>query len=496
MSQEMDRTRDGLRDLATALGDWSAGRGPLYGKLGAALGRAAAEGAMLPGDRLPSERRLAEALAVSRATVVAAYDDLRSRGVLTSRQGSGTRVAPAAAPARSDGRIRGGRGGAIFQRLIDGPNELISLTCAAENGAPEIAGALDEVARDDLPGLLAGSGYHPRGLPSLRSAIAQHYQRAGLPTSEDEVLVTTGAHQALVLVTDLYVRRRSTVVVEAPSWPGCIDVFHAAEARLRSVPLDDAGIDPLGLRTVLADAEPALLYVMPTYHNPTGVLMSATRRRQVAELAAGYGVPVMEDNAYAGLAERDGDVPAPLAAHAPEGAEILTVDSLGKAVWGGLRMGWVRAPGHVIDRLARRKALADLGSPVLDQALAARLLPRLDELTARRSALLRDRMELLEQLLRRHLPDWRWRRPAGGSGLWVELPGVDAGVFAQVALRHGVEIVPGAAMDPDGGHDDHVRIPFTFAPEVLVELVRSLASAAAELARHGPTDSCPLRPIV
>ncbi len=482
--------------LAATLGDWSSGPGPLHRKLTEALRRLADEGALAPGDRLPSERALAGMLAVSRSTVVAAFDELRNEGMLESRQGSGTRLA--AGPARlADGRVPGGRGATIFQRLIDGPGELISLACAVEGGAPEIADVLQEVLRHDLAELLHDPGYQPRGLPALRAAIAEHYTSLGLPTRIDEVLVTTGAHQALVLVAELYRRNLTTVLVEAPSWPACLDVFHAAGARLSAVPLDGEGIDACALATALREHQPALLYVMPTYHNPTGVLMSTARRKQVAELAAQHDVPVLEDNAYAGLTLGPGEAaPAPLAAYSPADAEVLTVESLGKAVWGGLRIGWVRAPAAIIERLARRKAVADLGSPVLDQALAARLLPRLSELAARRSDELRGRLDLLERLLGEHLPRWRWQRPDGGSALWVQLPGADAAAYAQVALRHGVEVVPGSAMDPSGGHDSYLRLPFTFPPETLTQLVSRLAAAWSDLERHGPCEARPLRPIV
>ncbi|MQA84817.1 MAG: aminotransferase class I/II-fold pyridoxal phosphate-dependent enzyme [Streptosporangiales bacterium] len=497
MLDEVDRSRDGAA-LADVLGDWSTGPGPLYRKLATALRRAVDEGALLPGERLLSERHLSRTLAVSRATVVAAYDELRAGGVLESRRGSGTHVTARARPPVDDGRVRGGRGTAIFQRLIDGPGPLISLTCAAEGGIPELAEVVQEVARHDLPDLLAEHGYHPRGLPALRIAIADYYTAAGLPTCADEVLVTTGAHQALVLVADLYIRVRTTVLVESPSWPGCFDVFHAAGARLSGVPMDDEGIEVRALGAALAGQAPSLLCVMPTYHNPTGILMSPARRRQVAALAARHCVPVVEDNAYTGLEPLDGvgGVPAPVAAYAPEGAEVLTVSSLSKAVWTGLRIGWVRAPGEIVERLARRKALADLGSPLLDQAVAARLMSRVADLTVRCSASLRERLDLLERLLREQLPSWRWRRPDGGSSLWVELPGADAAVYAQVALRHGVEVVPGAAVDPEGTHDNYLRMPLTFPPDTLVELVRRLARAWAELQRHGPCDDAPLHPIV
>lgn len=146
-------SRATLRALAAVLGDWSSGPGSLYRKLTEALRRLVEEGALAPGERLPAERELAGALAVSRSTVVTAFDELRGQGVVASRQGSGTRVAAGPLP-RADGRVPGGQGAAIFQRLIDGPGELISLACAAGGGAPEIAGALEDVLRHDLPALL------------------------------------------------------------------------------------------------------------------------------------------------------------------------------------------------------------------------------------------------------------------------------------------------------------------------------------------------------
>ncbi|RCG33327.1 PLP-dependent aminotransferase family protein [Sphaerisporangium album] len=476
------------RDVVTLLGDWATGRGPLYRRLANAIGGAVEDGALLPGDRLPSERKLAQTLRVSRATVVAAYEELRARSLLVSRQGSGTRIARdvKVRPPTADGRVPGGTAVTIFQRLIDGPGELISIAVAAGGAAPELAVALRELVRDDLDELLAGPGYHPSGLPALREAIAAHLTGAGLPTAQDEILVTTGAHQGLVLVTELYVRPGATVVVESPNWPGCLDVFRAAGARLATVPLDDEGPEIGAVAALLRERKPALLYLMPTYHNPTGLLMSATRRRRIAELAAEHEVPVLEDNAYMTYHPESEAVPAPLAAYAPARAEMLSLGSLAKAVWGGLRIGWVRGPAEIVQRLARRKVLADIASPVLDQALAARLLPRLEEILAARAKELGEQLDHVDALLRARLPGWRWRRPDGGGALWVELPGVDATAFAQVAVRHGVDVVPGGAMDPGGGHANHIRLPFTFAPEVLDELVDRLARAWAEFERHGP----------
>jgi DNA-binding transcriptional MocR family regulator len=472
--------------LVEYLGDWMTMRGPLYRRLADALADGITSGDLPAGERLPSERDLAKMLTVSRATVVAAYDELRGGGLVDSVRGSGTRVSTAVRPRRSgdDGRVPGGRATSIFQRLVDGPGKIFSLAMAVEPAAPELGNAVWDLAREDLPELMADVGYHPRGFPALREAICDHFGDQLLPTVPDQVLVTNGAQQVIGLVAQMYLKPGCTVVVESPSWPGCLDVFRAAGARLVSVPLDEDGVRPDALARAFAEHNPALAYVMPTYHNPTGVLMSASRRRRVAEIAAKYRVPLLEDNAYAGLRTLAGaEAPPPIAAYAPDNAEILSIGSLAKTVWAGLRIGWVRGPAEIVERLARHKVRADLGNAVLDQALAARLLPKLTDIAAGRRDTLVRRLAHLEGLLTEALPSWRWQTPAGGSALWVALPGVNAQVFAQVALRHGVEVVPGSATDPSGAHDNHIRIPFTLPEAEVTELVARLSSAWGELIR-------------
>ncbi|WP_214318449.1 aminotransferase-like domain-containing protein [Nonomuraea sediminis] len=471
-------------ELIDLLGEWSSAEGPLYRRLTEAFVRAVRSGDLCTGDRLPSERRLADALSVSRATVVAVYDALRGSGLVETRRGSGTRVSGAAVVHRvpGDGRVQGGQATAVIQRLVAQPPNLISLGQAAEAGGPDLAQALLDLIREDLPGLIRDAGYHPAGLPALRAAIAAHHTAHGLPTTSDQVLVTTGATQAVSLSAQLYLGRGSTTIVESPGWPGCLDVLRAAGSQLVGVELDSDGIRIDRLAAALAEHRPALLYVMPTYHNPTGILMSAGRRRRVAELAAEHGVTLLEDSAHA-AALAPGQAPPPIAAH-PAGGTVLTVGSLTKAVWGGLRIGWIRAPQDAVARLARIKALNDLGSPLLDQALAARLLPELPALAPGRDRIRRERLAAITRLLAEQLPDWRWQEPQGGSVLWIRLPpGTDARIYAQVALRHGVEVIPGATMDPTGAHDNYLRLPCSFAPDTSAELVSRLSTAWAALPR-------------
>lgn len=487
--------------LLHVLGDWSAGDGPLYRQLADAIRRAVEEGALSAGATLPAERRLAILLAVSRATVVAAYDQLRGDGMVESRRGSGSRIATGIRASQvpgSDGRVPGGYSAVLFQRLIDGPGMVLSLSTAASEADHTVSTALREVARHDLEAAMRDPGYQPLGIAPLRAGIAGYLGRVGLPSSPGQILVTIGAHQAISLIAGLYLRPGSRVAVEAPSWPACLDIFRASGAVLVPVPVDADGIRPAALARVLAEAPVDLIYLMPTYHNPTGAMLSATRRRRIVELAAEHKVVVVSDDALSGVS-LGGDVPLPVAgfeaAAAGRPVTLLELGSLSKSVWGGLRIGWVRGPADVINRLARRKALADLGSPIIDQLVAARIVTELDTLIARRVPERQAQLARLEELLTKHLPSWRWARPAGGPSLWIELPGVDAAVFAQVALRHGVEAIPGRSMDPAGGHDSYLRMPYCFGDEFLDEVVVRLAAAWADLRQHGPWVPR-LRPVV
>ncbi|MFI5707574.1 PLP-dependent aminotransferase family protein [Kribbella sp. NPDC051620] len=292
----MDRSGDPAA-LASLIGHHlTEHSGGLYRRLADAIGALIGSAELPVGARLPAERPLAEALAVSRSTVVAAYDELRARGLVESRRGSGTTVAPAASKGRSraDKRMPTGYGESLFHRIAHGPSEVIAMTYAVDPGIPELAAEVEDLARTELPLLLQGVGYHPRGLQVLRERIADHFAESGLPTTPDEIVVTSGAHQAIALVTQMYLRTGAAVVIEQPSWPGCFDLFAAAGGRVVGVPLDDAGVRPDLLAAAFSEHQPAMLFVMPTFHNPTGRLMSSARRRQVAELAARHGVVVVE----------------------------------------------------------------------------------------------------------------------------------------------------------------------------------------------------------
>lgn len=467
-------------ELRDALDGWRLADGPLSQRLAAALARAIGRQDILPGTGLPPERLLAAQLGVARTTVSAAYRLLHQRGLVTRRQGRGTRVTGAdggQAGARSAELVTSLQRNVLFRRLGESPADAIDLLASSAPPGPAVRAAVTAAAAAvDADALMDGHGYQPLGYPPLRRAIAARLTARGLPTDEEEILVTGGGQQAISLLASCYLTPGAPVVLEDPTFPGAIDAFRAAGGRIVTVP---AGGGPAGCAESLAMAisqNPVrAIYLMPTFHNPIGSVLPEPARRDVARLARSTGVPVIEDDTLAELA-LDGEPPPPLAAHARD-AQIASVGSLSKLYWAGLRIGWIRAPRPMIAQLGRLKAVADLGTSLVSQAMAVHLLAGLDEARQPRRRELAERLAHLEELMRRLLPGWAWRRPGGGLSLWARLPGGSSAELAQVASRHGVLIAPGEVMSPTAGCGEFVRLPFDHDGPTLDEGITRLAAA-------------------
>jgi DNA-binding transcriptional MocR family regulator len=480
--------------LETILGLWSDGPGPLHRKLSDALRAAVDDGRLAAGQRLPSERDLAGRLALSRSTVVTAYDTLRAEGVVESRQGSGTRVRGLSARRQRPADRPPMTVSPVYRTLIEVRDDVISLACATFPAHPLVAEAAAEVLGGDGHKLLAHHGYVPAGLLVLREALAERLTDLGTPTTPDQLLITTGAQQAVNLAVQLLVHAGDVVVVESPSFGGTLDVVRTRGARVTGVPVDDLGVDARGVAHAVAEWDAALIYLMPTFHNPTGARLAPNRRRDLAELVTERNIPLVEDNALENTPLDDERVP-PIAAYAPPGAPVLSAGSFSKVAWGGLRVGWMRGPAPLIGRMAELKAVNDLGSPLFEQAIAARLVPHLDEMSDDHRAMLNRNLDSVTSMLTELLPRWRWERPTGGPSLWVELPSGSASAYSQVALRFGVEVIPGDQMSPTGDDRRKLRLPFSAEPPVLEETVRRLARAWEA---YVPRDdgATPRRPVV
>ena len=470
-----------ISDLTRALGDFPHGEGPLYQQLADAIAAAVERSDLLPGTRLPPERTLAEALKLSRTTVVQAYARLREAGTIESRHGSGTWVKRSGKigwPSQQEHEVSTAfRRNVVFRSLIERSEDSINFVSTQLAPLPEVDEAVKAVARKGAAVLGHGEGYFPMGLPALRQAVAAHFRREGLPTRAEEVLITNGAQQAISLVAGLLVGRGETVVTEDPTYIGAIDVFGSAGARVLALPGAADSIDLDRLRSLLA-MRPRLLYLVPTFHNPTGALMPEETRKEIARLCQELQVPVVEDNAVAGISFGRRP-PPPIAAFAPS-APILTIGSLSKLFWTGLRIGFIRGPETWIARLGRFKALSDLGGPLLSQAVAVALLEHTAAAEKLRRRELGERMKLLTDLIKQNLPGWTWQKPDGGLLLWVQLPDGNAEELAQIAQRHGVALVAGPANSPDHRFADYVRLPIVGDAATMTEGIARLARAAAE----------------
>ncbi len=489
-------------DIRDRLGEWTGNGQPLYAALADGLERLIRAGSLAPTTRLPSERRLAGLLSVSRGTVVAAYDALRERGLVCARQGSGTVVADSASPLsgpREAHVVAALAGGSIFGGLLD-PVEgerLIDLRAACWGGCDDLPEGIFDLSGPEFAELRGGTGYFPAGIPALRAAIADHLGTRGLPTRPEEVVVTAGAQQAIALLGQLFLGRGDVALVEDLTYPGAMEAFAAAEAQVVGVPIGPAGVDLDALDRMVARARPRLVFLVPTGHNPTGVTMPALARQRLAELAARWDTVVIDDQAL-GESWLDEPPPPPLAAFSPsararaaarpsapsaEHGQVLTVGSLSKPAWGGLRIGWVRGPEATMARLARLRTSQDLATSALSQAAALRLVPHLDEVTSRRRAEHRRRDQLLRDALARALPEWTFQPPSGGLCLWVRIADGSSLDFAPVAARAGVGVAPGPLFSPRHAYSDHLRLPLSLRPELLAEGVRRLAGAWADYRR-------------
>ena len=392
-------------DLVSQLGPWSAGKGPLQRKLAHALIQAVRNGALIPGIRLPSERDLAGALTVSRTTVVAAYEALREGGWVESRTGSGTWVSRSRVVAAARGAAQAGALAAspLLGLLSSRDGEdLVDLVLGAPLPLTELPRDLFTLPPEDHGALLNDPRYYALGLPPLRQAIASYYAKAGLATRPEQILITNGSQQGISLCAGLYLERGDSALVEDPTYFGALDAFRAAGARIMGVALEADGVAPAALRQRIIATSSRLVYLTPTFQNPTGVLMPRAARKEVARIAADLGVPIIDDGTFFDLA-LDGSPPPPVAAFAPD-APVISVGSLSKLVWPGLRIGWVRAPEAIVERLARLKSSIDLGCPLLTQAIAVRLVGSIEVIRKLRRQQLKPRRDALAALLRERSP--------------------------------------------------------------------------------------------
>jgi DNA-binding transcriptional MocR family regulator len=466
--------RTKITSIGEILGNWALRRGPLYRNLALALQEAITRGDLPPGTAIPSERELAETLAVSRTTVIGAMQLLKDEGWLAAQRGSGTWVKQRGGSSEEGQTdpIRSLRGNPSIRNE---PASTVDLATLVVPPSQTVIDAIAGINKTEAAELAIATSYSPTGLPILRKAIASHLTDTGLETDPAQVLVTTGSQQAISLVAQHLLRDTDSFVVENPTSPGALDALRATGARAYGTRVIASGQALESLEVLLSHVSPACYYTMPTFHSPTGSIMPVAARRRLARHSDRLQLPIIEDLSHSWLALEE-DRPIPIASIA-EGDSVIVVDSMSKVLWSGLRIGYIRANEGLIYRLRRAKTLADLGTPHLSQLVAARLLGHIGELLLERRQVLARRLATASDLITTLLPDWSFIRPRGGIALWLELPSGSARGFAQYALRHGVAVVAGPLLSVDNEFDDHIRLSYGVSSQDLEIGLRRLAAA-------------------
>lgn len=450
--------------VARELGNWrtSSRSGPTYQGLADALRMLIVDGRLPVGSRLPSERALADSLHVSRTTVTAAYNELRDGGYLHARRGARSSIALPHAPVPAAG---------------DAAATINLAAAALAAPASAIQEAFTEAARQSA-GYLQHVGHDMKGLQALRAAVAERYCARGLPTTAEQIMVTSGAQHAIALIVATYVQPGDRVLVEQPTYHGALTAISTAGARAVAVPVTKDGWDLEALHTAVRQVAPTLAYLVPDNHNPTGMSMPAAERKRLCDIISETRTRTVVDETLTDV-WLDKPVPAPVAASMGARSDLLiTVGSMSKTFWGGMRIGWIRAEPSVLATIRAIRPSIDLGTSVMEQLAAAWLLTeRSDDVLPERRAILCARRALVIDLLARHLPEWRPLPGTGGMSLWVQLPVPVSSALCAAASRLGVELPPGPRFGVDGTLERFVRIPYVLPEEKLTEAVELIARA-------------------
>ncbi|MYZ08986.1 aminotransferase class I/II-fold pyridoxal phosphate-dependent enzyme [Streptomyces sp. SID2999] len=444
--------------VAGMLGRWQEGPGPAHQRLSDRLRLLVLDGRLSLGAALPSERDLAGALATSRTTVGAAYRTLVEHGYLATRSRARATVRlPDDTPA---------------ERRADANPATLDLSLAAPSAPVEILHAAFATALERLPRHFERRGYDRYGITELREAVARWYERRGLPTAPDHIMITNGAQHALAVLARTLLSPRDRVVIDHPTYPHAIRTFLDVRARLLPVALTPSGWDAEQLGEAARAAQ--LAYLIPDFHNPTGMSMPTSVRRGLRPAC-----PTVIDETMTDLA-LDGASPEPFALHLPT---AISVGSVSKSIWGGLRIGWIRATPSLLERAEQARLTTDLGTPVVEQLATAALLDTGQ--TSRPEALgqLRERRDALRQALAEHLPQVHAPLPPGGMTLWATFPAPISSRLAAIAPEHGVTIAAGPRFGIGGAFERNIRLPYTLPPDQLTRAVHSLAEAEQALTR-------------
>jgi 2-aminoadipate transaminase len=392
----------------------------------------------------------------------------------------------------------------LYSRRIEsmGHSDVVEMLKLAERpevisfagGLPDPETFLLEETRDALEEIFAQRGqavlgYGPTpGIAPLRAWLAEHMTHLGRPSTVEECLVTTGGIAALDLICKVLLDPGDVVIVGEPAYVAALQVMRSYQGRFAGVPLDDEGMQPDALKSVLEAARlksshPKFIYLVPSFQNPSGVTISGARRERIIEIALHYGVPIIEDAAYRAL-RFEGQAPPLFASLEPR--NVIHINTLSKVFNPGVRLGWVTAPQELVETLTLAKQGQDQCSTTIGQYLAFAfaskgLIKR--QTSAAVEIYRRKRDAMLDALQRYFPPGARWTRPQGGFYSWVTLPeGIDTEALLPRAIEEGsVAYAPGPAFFHNRTGKEHMRLCYSYVSATQIgEGIRRLGHLLSE----------------
>ncbi|MCM3746852.1 PLP-dependent aminotransferase family protein [Paenibacillus pasadenensis] len=436
----------------------------LYEQIAEHLEQRIRVGEFPPGSLLPSERRLAEQFGVNRSTVVLAFAELRSLGLIESRSGSGTMVSRP-----EEGAIR--RHSPDWGRFADDSSFVRNpaMFRKVREALQQIPGLIDmasgELSADLMPtreivdimsrsSTLSYLGYdNPQGYPPLREALVRYLQRLGIHTTDTSIIITSGSQQSLYLILRCLLSPGDAVAIEDPSYCYSLPMFRTAGLRVFRLPVDRHGVNPGDIRLLHKKHRIKMVFLNPNFQNPTGALLSNERRIQLMDLASELALPIVEDDPYS-LTAFNGVPPAPLKAMDKAGS-VIYIGSFSKIAASGLRIGWMVAPRSIVEQLADARQQMDFGLSVIPQQVVATFLdsagfePHLERLRIG----LQFKRDLTVDALRHKFNDRaRFWIPEGGMHLWCSIrASFSESQLLEQSIRAGFVYVPGSVHGSESG---------------------------------------------
>lgn len=442
------------------------GRVPLYRQITDQIRDQIRSGALRPGDRLPTVRQLAAAYGLTRLTVHSAYSELQGLDLIESRVGRGTFVSekvqadPAGTSARRSASWASRTALGQLMRQHDG-RDAISFAEAMPEPATYPLQDITAAARRALQQRDA-LDYGPiQGDAGLRSQLSRLLLDRELDVAPDALFVTAGAQQGIDLVLRSLTAGNDVVLVEEPTYPGVLEAAAQQGRRVVGIPRDETGLDMQALEAACRTHRPALLYLIPTFGNPTGTSLPDEQGDALLEMARTHDFLILEDDVY-GFLSFDGSPPPPLASKDRDD-RVIYLTSLSKVLAPSLRLGMVASSPPQLAAIAGAKQGVDLVCSMLLQRTAAEYLSTdpIPSHLERVRDLYRERRDAVLASLQRHLPGCSWTRPAGGLSLWLTLPeGIDERDVVRDAADEGVVAAPGRVFVTRESRRAHLRLSF------------------------------------